>query len=115
VLVVAGLAAARVDLSRIIRFGRLRHEFGKDVTGTSASSSGRPAHVIFVDATNDKGVMETWARGMSPNYLGRGGWADVGEAGRQDHRHRAALKMKRAVCSSARCSTEDDAATGQPR
>jgi hypothetical protein len=35
-----------------------------------------PHTFIWVDVTNDKGVVETWAiEGMSPNYLGRRGWS----------------------------------------
>ena len=35
-----------------------------------------PHTFIWVDVTNDKGVVESWAiEGMSPNYLGRRGWS----------------------------------------
>jgi hypothetical protein len=35
-----------------------------------------PHTFIWVEVTNDKGQVETWAiEGMSPNYLGRRGWS----------------------------------------
>ncbi len=77
VLVVAGLAAARVDLSAHHSFAVFDMGSEKTVTGTVSKFEWTNPHTfIFVDATNDKGVMETWAiEGMSPNYLGRRGWS----------------------------------------
>jgi len=35
-----------------------------------------PHCFIWVDVTNDKGVVESWGiEGMSPNFLGRRGWS----------------------------------------
>ena len=49
----------------------------KTITGTVSKFEWTNPHTfIFVDAPNDKGVIETWAiEGMSPNYLGRRGWS----------------------------------------
>jgi hypothetical protein len=76
--VVAGLAASlNVGLSAHHSFAVFDMTSEKTITGTVSKFEWTNPHTfIFVDAPNDKGVMETWAiEGMSPNYLGRRGWS----------------------------------------
>lgn len=74
---VIALAAAGVSLSAHHSFAVFDMTSEKTVTGTVSKFEWTNPHTfIFVDAPNDKGVMETWAiEGMSPNYLGRRGWS----------------------------------------
>jgi hypothetical protein len=76
--VAAGLAASlNVGLSAHHSFAVFDMTSEKTITGTVSKFEWTNPHTfIFVDAPNDKGVMETWAiEGMSPNYLGRRGWS----------------------------------------
>jgi len=76
--VAAGLAASlTVGLSAHHSFAVFDMTSEKTITGTVSKFEWTNPHTfIFVDAPNDKGVMETWAiEGMSPNYLGRRGWS----------------------------------------
>jgi hypothetical protein len=74
----AGLAASlNTGLSAHHSFAVFDMTSEKTITGTVSKFEWTNPHTfIFVDAPNDKGVMETWAiEGMSPNYLGRRGWS----------------------------------------
>jgi hypothetical protein len=74
----AGLAASLdTGLSAHHSFAVFDMTSEKTITGTVSKFEWTNPHTfIFVDAPNDKGVMETWAiEGMSPNYLGRRGWS----------------------------------------
>jgi len=76
--VAAELAASlNVGLSAHHSFAVFDMTSEKTITGTVSKFEWTNPHTfIFVDAPNDKGVMETWAiEGMSPNYLGRRGWS----------------------------------------
>jgi hypothetical protein len=74
----AGLAASlNTGLSAHHSFAVFDMTSERTITGTVSKFEWTNPHTfIFVDAPNDKGVMETWAiEGMSPNYLGRRGWS----------------------------------------
>lgn len=76
-LVIAALSIAGASLSAHHSFAVFDMTSEKTITGTVSKFEWTNPHTfIFVDAPNDKGVMETWAiEGMSPNYLGRRGWS----------------------------------------
>jgi uncharacterized protein DUF6152 len=76
-LVIAALSIAGATLSAHHSFAVFDMTSEKTITGTVSKFEWTNPHTfIFVDAPNDKGVMETWAiEGMSPNYLGRRGWS----------------------------------------
>jgi hypothetical protein len=76
-LVLAALSIAGATLSAHHSFAVFDMTSEKTITGTVSKFEWTNPHTfIFVDAPNDKGVMETWAiEGMSPNYLGRRGWS----------------------------------------
>ena len=77
VFLIAALATAGANLSAHHSFAVFDMSSEKTITGTVSKFEWTNPHTfIFVDAPNDKGVMETWAiEGMSPNYLGRRGWS----------------------------------------
>jgi hypothetical protein len=77
VFVIAALATAGATLSAHHSFAVFDMSSEKTITGTVSKFEWTNPHTfIFVDAPNDKGVIETWAiEGMSPNYLGRRGWS----------------------------------------
>jgi hypothetical protein len=76
-LVIAALSMAGASLFAHHSFAVFDMASEKTITGTVSKFEWTNPHTfIFVDAPNDKGVMETWAiEGMSPNYLGRRGWS----------------------------------------
>jgi hypothetical protein len=76
-LVIAALSMAGASLSAHHSFAVFDMTSEKTITGTVSKFEWTNPHTfIFVDAPNDKGVIETWAiEGMSPNYLGRRGWS----------------------------------------
>jgi len=69
VLVVAGLAAARVDCPRIIRSPSSTESERRHWHRQQVSSGRTRTRFIFVDATNDKGVWNLGIEGMSPITL----------------------------------------------
>src|SRR5499427_8919449 len=81
-LVIAGLALAAVavvgvELSAHHSFAAFDMSKEQTITGVVSRFDWTNPHTfIWVDVTNDKGVVESWAiEGMSPNYLGRRGWS----------------------------------------
>jgi hypothetical protein len=86
-VVIAQLAIAGVTLAAVAIVGvelSAHHSFAafdmskeQTITGVVSRFDWTNPHTfIWVDVTNDKGVVETWAiEGMSPNYLGRRGWS----------------------------------------
>ena len=75
--VVGGLAIGSVELSAHHSFAAFDMSKEQTITGVVSRFDWTNPHTfIWVDVTNDKGVVETWAiEGMSPNYLGRRGWS----------------------------------------
>ncbi len=76
-LVTAILATAGANLSAHHSFAAFDMTQEKTITGVVSRFDWTNPHTfIWVDVTNDKGQVETWAiEGMSPNYLGRRGWS----------------------------------------
>ena len=76
-VVVGGLAIGSVELSAHHSFAAFDMSKEQTITGVVSRFDWTNPHTfIWVDVTNDKGVVETWAiEGMSPNYLGRRGWS----------------------------------------
>ena len=76
-VVVGGLAIGSVELSAHHSFAAFDMSKEQTITGVVSRFDWTNPHTfIWVDVTNDKGVIETWAiEGMSPNYLGRRGWS----------------------------------------
>jgi hypothetical protein len=75
---VAGcLSIASVELSAHHSFAAFDMSKEQTITGVVSRFDWTNPHTfIWVDVTNEKGVVETWAiEGMSPNYLGRRGWS----------------------------------------
>ena len=76
-LVIGGLAIGSVELSAHHSFAAFDMSKEQSITGVVSRFDWTNPHTfIWVDVTNEKGVVETWAiEGMSPNYLGRRGWS----------------------------------------
>jgi hypothetical protein len=76
-VVSAGVALGGVELSAHHSFAAFDMSKEQTITGVVSRFDWTNPHTfIWVDVTNDKGVVETWAiEGMSPNYLGRRGWS----------------------------------------
>jgi hypothetical protein len=81
-LVIAGVTMATVgiggaELSAHHSFAAFDMSKEQTITGVVSRFDWTNPHTfIWVDVTNEKGVVETWAiEGMSPNYLGRRGWS----------------------------------------
>jgi Family of unknown function (DUF6152) len=81
-LVIAGLAIGclaigSAELSAHHSFAAFDMSKEQTITGVVSRFDWTNPHTfIWVDVTNEKGVVETWAiEGMSPNYLGRRGWS----------------------------------------
>jgi hypothetical protein len=76
-IVVGGLAIGSVELSAHHSFAAFDMSKEQTITGVVSRFDWTNPHTfIWVDVTNEKGVVETWAiEGMSPNYLGRRGWS----------------------------------------
>jgi len=76
-LAVAALALGGVELSAHHSFAAFDMSKEQTITGVVSRFDWTNPHTfIWVDVTNDKGAVETWAiEGMSPNYLGRRGWS----------------------------------------
>jgi Family of unknown function (DUF6152) len=76
-LTVAVLSFGGVELSAHHSFAAFDMSKEQTITGVVSRFDWTNPHTfIWVDVTNDKGVVETWAiEGMSPNYLGRRGWS----------------------------------------
>ena len=76
-LTVAVLLFGGVELSAHHSFAAFDMSKEQTITGVVSRFDWTNPHTfIWVDVTNDKGVVETWAiEGMSPNYLGRRGWS----------------------------------------
>jgi len=76
-VVVGGLAIGSVELSAHHSFAAFDMSKEQTITGVVSRFDWTNPHTfIWVDVTNEKGVVETWAiEGMSPNYLGRRGWS----------------------------------------
>jgi hypothetical protein len=77
VLVIAAAAMTPATLSAHHSFAAFDMSEVKTITGVVSRFEWTNPHTfIWVDVTNDKGVVESWAiEGMSPNYLGRRGWS----------------------------------------
>jgi uncharacterized protein DUF6152 len=77
VLVIAAVAMTAATLSAHHSFAAFDMSEVKTITGVVSRFDWTNPHTfIWVDVTNDKGVVESWAiEGMSPNYLGRRGWS----------------------------------------
>ena len=75
--VVGGLAIGSAELSAHHSFAAFDMSKEQTITGVVSRFDWTNPHTFnWVDVTNDKGVVETWAiEGMSPNYLGRRGWS----------------------------------------
>ena len=76
-LVIGGVAIGGVELSAHHSFAAFDMSKEQTITGVVSRFDWTNPHTfIWVDVTNEKGVVETWAiEGMSPNYLGRRGWS----------------------------------------
>jgi hypothetical protein len=76
-LVVACLTVGSRSLSAHHSFAAFDMSKEQTITGVVSRFDWTNPHTfIWIDVTNDKGVVETWAiEGMSPNYLGRRGWS----------------------------------------
>jgi len=77
-LITVTLAAAGVrDAAAHHSFAPFNMEAEKTISGTIKKFDWTNPHTwIWLDVTNDKGVVETWGiEGMSPNFLGRRGWS----------------------------------------
>ena len=76
-LVITGVVIGSVELSAHHSFAAFDMSKEQTITGVVSRFDWTNPHTfIWVDVTNDKGVVETWAiEGMSPNYLGRRGWS----------------------------------------
>ena len=76
-LVIGGLAMGSVQLSAHHSFAAFDMSKEQTITGVVSRFDWTNPHTfIWVDVTNDKGVVETWGiEGMSPNFLGRRGWS----------------------------------------
>src|ERR1051326_9601914 len=74
---IAALAISAATLSAHHSFAAFDMSKEQTLTGVVSRFDWTNPHTfIWVDVTNDKGVVETWAiEGMSPNYLGRRGWS----------------------------------------
>jgi len=72
-LLAAGVGTAAAHHS----FAPFNMESEKTITGTVKKFDWTNPHTwIWLDVTNEKGVVETWGiEGMSPNYLARRGWS----------------------------------------
>jgi uncharacterized protein DUF6152 len=77
VLVTAAVVMTAATLSAHHSFAAFDMSEVKTITGVVSRFDWTNPHTfIWVDVTNDKGVVESWAiEGMSPNYLGRRGWS----------------------------------------
>ncbi|HET9833103.1 MAG TPA: DUF6152 family protein [Vicinamibacterales bacterium] len=77
VLVIAAVVMTAATLSAHHSFAAFDMSEVKTITGVVSRFDWTNPHTfIWVDVTNDKGVVESWAiEGMSPNYLGRRGWS----------------------------------------
>jgi len=77
VLVIAALAVTAATLSAHHSFAAFDMSKEQTITGVVSRFDWTNPHTfIWVDVTNEKGVVESWAiEGMSPNYLGRRGWS----------------------------------------
>jgi hypothetical protein len=75
-VVFAIVIAGAVDAGAHHSFAPFNLETEKTINGTIKQFDWTNPHTwIWVDVTNEKGVVETWGiEGMSPNYLGRRGW-----------------------------------------
>ena len=75
--VAAALTIGGATLSAHHSFAAFDMSQQKTITGVVSKFEWTNPHTfIFVDVTNEKGVVESWAiEGMSPNYLGRRGWS----------------------------------------
>ncbi len=71
------LSFATAELSAHHSFAAFDMSKEQTITGVVSRFDWTNPHTfIWVEVTNDKGVVETWAiEGMSPNYLGRRGWS----------------------------------------
>jgi hypothetical protein len=76
-MVIGGLAMGSVQLSAHHSFAAFDMSKEQTITGVVSRFDWTNPHTfIWVDVTNEKGVVENWAiEGMSPNYLGRRGWS----------------------------------------
>lgn len=77
VLAIAALALTAATLSAHHSFAAFDMSKEQTITGVVSRFDWTNPHTfIWVDVTNEKGVVESWAiEGMSPNYLGRRGWS----------------------------------------
>lgn len=77
VLVIAALGATAATLSAHHSFAAFDMTKEQTITGVVSRFDWTNPHTfIWVDVTNDKGVVESWGiEGMSPNFLGRRGWS----------------------------------------
>ncbi|HUK36990.1 MAG TPA: DUF6152 family protein [Vicinamibacterales bacterium] len=75
--VLACLAIGSGEVSAHHSFAAFDMSKEQTITGVVSRFDWTNPHTfIWVEVTNDKGVVETWAiEGMSPNYLGRRGWS----------------------------------------
>src|SRR5262245_46202986 len=76
-LVIAALTTGSAILSAHHSFAAFDMAKEQTITGVVSRFDWTNPHTfIWVDVTNDKGVVETWGiEGMSPNFLGRRGWS----------------------------------------
>jgi len=77
VLAIAALALTATTLFAHHSFAAFDMSKEQTITGVVSRFDWTNPHTfIWVDVTNEKGVVESWAiEGMSPNYLGRRGWS----------------------------------------
>ena len=76
-LVIAGLVIGASTLSAHHSFAAFDMSKEQTITGVVSRFDWTNPHTfIWVDVTNEKGVVENWGiEGMSPNFLGRRGWS----------------------------------------
>lgn len=76
VIAVAIMLSAAAAASAHHSFAPFNLTTEKTLAGTIKSFDWTNPHTwIWIDVTNEKGVVETWGvEGMSPNYLSRRGW-----------------------------------------
>ena len=77
VLVMTALGMTGATLSAHHSFAAFDMSKQQTITGVVSRFDWTNPHTfIWVDVTNEKGVVESWGiEGMSPNFLGRRGWS----------------------------------------